>query len=159
MIAQGVMGLLAKGLPVTGGAILLEGEDITHATQHRLRELRCTRMSMVFQEPMTALNPVMTCGNQIDEVLLFHAEMILSERKRKTLDILREVSLPDPESGVRIKAFVSCHDGKRPSVIELKAFCGDNLPAYMVPDVFSFQETLPKTSTDKIDYQRLKALG
>lgn len=69
------------------------------------------------------------------------------------------VSLPDAESGVRIKAFVSCHDGQRPSVIELKGFCGDNLPAYMVPDVFSFQDTLPKTSTDKVDYQRLKALG
>jgi acyl-coenzyme A synthetase/AMP-(fatty) acid ligase len=69
------------------------------------------------------------------------------------------VSMPDAESGVRIKAFVSCHDGRRPSIIELKAFCGDNLPAYMVPDVFSFQESLPKTSTDKIDYQRLKAMG
>jgi amino acid adenylation domain-containing protein len=69
------------------------------------------------------------------------------------------VSLPDPESGVRILAFVSCRDAKRPSVIELKAFCGENLPAYMVPDVFSFQETLPKTSTDKVDYQRLKAMA
>jgi amino acid adenylation domain-containing protein len=70
------------------------------------------------------------------------------------------IALPDQESGVRIKAFLSCHEeGARPSVIELKAFCGDNLPAYMVPDVFSFQATLPKTSTDKIDYQRLKALG
>jgi acyl-coenzyme A synthetase/AMP-(fatty) acid ligase len=70
------------------------------------------------------------------------------------------IALPDQESGVRIKAFLSCHEeGGRPSVIELKAFCGDNLPAYMVPDVFSFQAALPKTSTDKIDYQRLKALG
>jgi amino acid adenylation domain-containing protein len=70
------------------------------------------------------------------------------------------IALPDQESGVRIKAFLSCHDeGARPSVIELKAFCGENLPAYMVPDVFSFQPALPKTSTDKIDYQRLKALG
>jgi acyl-coenzyme A synthetase/AMP-(fatty) acid ligase len=69
------------------------------------------------------------------------------------------VSLPDPESGVKITAFVACRDAKRPSVIELKAFCGDNLPAYMVPDVFSFQETLPKTSTGKVDYQRLKAMA
>jgi len=69
------------------------------------------------------------------------------------------VALPDAESGVRVKAFLACHDGKRPSVIELKAFCGDNLPAYMVPDVFAFEDALPKTSTDKIDYQRLKALG
>ena len=66
VIAQGVMGLLPKTLPVSAGRILLQGEDITHAPLARLRELRATRMSMIFQEPMTALNPVMTCGEQID---------------------------------------------------------------------------------------------
>ena len=66
VIAQGVMGLLPKQLPVTGGRILLQGEDITHAPLARLRELRATKISMIFQEPMTALNPVMTCGDQID---------------------------------------------------------------------------------------------
>ncbi len=97
VIAQSVMGLLPKDLPVSGGAIVLQGEDITQATQQRLRQLRCTRMSMVFQEPMTALNPVMTCGGQIDEVLRFHTGLSLSERKEKTLDIVREVALPDPQ--------------------------------------------------------------
>jgi len=97
VIAQGVMGLLPKGLPVTGGTILLEGEDITHAPQRRLRELRCTRMSMVFQEPMTALNPVMSCGDQLDEVLREHTGLPPAERRRRILDIVREVRLPDPE--------------------------------------------------------------
>ncbi len=97
VIAQGVMGLLPKGLPVTGGTILLEGEDITHAPQRRLRELRCTRMSMVFQEPMTALNPVMSCGDQLDEVLQEHTAFPPAERRRRILDIVREVRLPDPE--------------------------------------------------------------
>src|SRR6185369_10007289 len=69
VIAFSVMGLLAKALKPTGGEILLQGENILAATEERLRELRCTRMSMIFQEPMTALNPVMTCGDQIDEVL------------------------------------------------------------------------------------------
>jgi acyl-coenzyme A synthetase/AMP-(fatty) acid ligase len=68
------------------------------------------------------------------------------------------VALPDAESGVRIKAFLTCRDGKRPTVIDLKAFCAQNLPAYMVPDLFAFADALPKTSTDKIDYQRLKEL-
>ncbi|MEO8142980.1 MAG: ABC transporter ATP-binding protein, partial [Betaproteobacteria bacterium] len=54
-----------------------------------------TRMSMVFQEPMTALNPVMTCGDQIDEVLRFHTGISSFERKKKILEIIREVSLPD----------------------------------------------------------------
>ncbi len=97
MVAQSVMGLLPRSLPVTGGSILLEGEDITHAPQRRLRELRCTRMSMVFQEPMTALNPVMTCGAQLDEVLVQHTAFSATERRQKILDTVREVLLPDPE--------------------------------------------------------------
>jgi peptide/nickel transport system ATP-binding protein len=97
VIAQSVMGLLPKGLPVTGGAIRLEGEDITRAPQRRLRELRCTRMSMVFQEPMTALNPVMSCGDQLDEVLREHTQLAAAERRRKILDVVREVKLPDAE--------------------------------------------------------------
>ena len=97
VIAQGVMGLLPKTLPVTAGQILLQGEDITHAPLSRLRELRATRMSMIFQEPMTALNPVMTCGDQIDEVLAQHSRLSPMERREKVLAIVREVLLPDPE--------------------------------------------------------------
>ena len=97
VIAQGVMGLLPKTLPVQGGQILLDGEDITHAPLSRLRELRATRMSMIFQEPMTALNPVMTCGDQIDEVLAQHTKLSPAERREKVLNIVREVLLPDPE--------------------------------------------------------------
>jgi amino acid adenylation domain-containing protein len=60
------------------------------------------------------------------------------------------------EDGIKIRAFLSHHEDNRPSIIELKQFCSNNLPAYMVPDIFSFLEFLPKTSTDKIDYQKLK---
>jgi ABC-type uncharacterized transport system YnjBCD ATPase subunit len=94
VIAQSVMGLLPKSLPVRGGRILLQGEDITHAPQARLRELRATRMSMIFQEPMTALNPVMTCGDQIDEVLAEHTSLSASERRAKVRSIITEVLLP-----------------------------------------------------------------
>ena len=97
VIAQGVMGLLPKSLPITSGQVFLNGEDITHAPLSRLRELRATRMSMIFQEPMTALNPVMTCGDQIDEVLREHTQLSAAERREKVLSIVREVLLPDPE--------------------------------------------------------------
>ncbi|MEY2953008.1 MAG: hypothetical protein RLZZ401_1095 [Pseudomonadota bacterium] len=97
VIAQSVMGLLPASLPVTGGRILLQGEDITHAPLSRLRALRATRMSMIFQEPMTALNPVMTCGDQIDEVLRQHTALSATERRDKVLAMVREVLLPDPE--------------------------------------------------------------
>src|ERR1700741_4272627 len=69
VIAQAIMGLRPKTLPVAAGRILLEGEDLTRAAPARIRQLRGARMSMIFQEPMTALNPVMRCGEQIDEVL------------------------------------------------------------------------------------------
>jgi peptide/nickel transport system ATP-binding protein len=97
VIAQGIMGLLPATLPITAGEVLLEGEDTARASAERQRALRAARMSMIFQEPMTALNPVMTCGEQIDEVLVEHTKLPAQERRAKILDILREVRLPDPE--------------------------------------------------------------
>ncbi len=97
VIAFTVMGLLAKALKPTSGEILLQGENILTATEERLRELRCTRMSMIFQEPMTALNPVMTCGEQIDEVLQTHTKLDAAARKAKIIGILARVKLPEPE--------------------------------------------------------------
>ena len=96
VIAQGIMGLLPNTLPITGGAALLEGEDTARALPERLRELRAARMSMIFQEPMTALNPVMRCGDQLDEVLRTHTSLGPAERSKKILDIVREVLLPEP---------------------------------------------------------------
>ena len=97
VIAFTVMGLLAKALKPTSGEILLQGENILTAPESRLRELRCTRMSMIFQEPMTALNPVMTCGEQIDEVLSTHTKLDGATRKAKIIKILSRVKLPEPE--------------------------------------------------------------
>ncbi len=97
VIAFTVMGLLAKALKPVSGEILLEGENILAAGEARLRELRCTRMSMIFQEPMTALNPVMTCGDQIDEVLNTHTKLDAAARKAKIIAILKRVKLPEPE--------------------------------------------------------------
>lgn len=66
------------------------------------------------------------------------------------------VSVPDAEAGVSIVAFLSLAEGPRPSVIDLKTFCAEHLPGYMSPDRFEFRERLPRTSTDKIDYQTLR---
>ena len=97
VIAFTVMVLLAKALKPTSGEILLEGENVLAADETRLRDLRCTRMSMIFQEPMTALNPVMTCGQQIDEVLETHTKLDAAQRKAKIIAILTRVKLPEPE--------------------------------------------------------------
>jgi len=69
------------------------------------------------------------------------------------------IAAPDEALGVKITAFLSCRDAKHPSLIEMKRFCAEHLPLYMIPDIFSWQDALPRTSTDKTDYQRLKELA
>jgi len=93
-----IMGLLPPdSLRVTGGSVLVNGEDVLRATPARLRELRATRMAMVFQEPMTALNPVESVGQQIDEVLCLHMDMDRAARRARVLEMLAAVHLPDPQ--------------------------------------------------------------
>jgi peptide/nickel transport system ATP-binding protein len=97
VIAHAALGLLPRTLGIARGAIRLQGEDLRAATAARMRALRATRISMIFQEPMTALNPVMRCGAQIDEVLREHTRLGAAERRGKIRDILAEVRLPDPD--------------------------------------------------------------
>ncbi|WP_375258938.1 ABC transporter ATP-binding protein [Citreimonas sp.] len=90
------MGLLPKdALEVQGGLIDLEGFEITNATHAQMRELRAQRIAMIFQEPMTALNPVLRVGEQIEEVLNMHTDLNAAEAKKRTLDIMDQVHLPD----------------------------------------------------------------
>lgn len=69
------------------------------------------------------------------------------------------VAIPDDETGLKVRAHLATRDGGRLSLIQLKSFCSQHLPVYMIPDVFSFHEELPKTSTDKTDYQTLMKMG
>src|SRR6266404_10006949 len=79
-----VMGLLQKGsLVPSGGSIKLVGEELLTAGDRRLRQLRATTMAMIFQEPMTALNPVVPVGRQIDEVLRVHTDLDARARRQK----------------------------------------------------------------------------
>ena len=96
VIAQATMGLLPPALHTKRGEILRDGEDVVAAAPSRLRALRCTRMSMIFQEPMTALNPVLRCGEQIDEVLATHTTLAQGPRRERILEIIRDVGLQDP---------------------------------------------------------------
>lgn len=92
------MGLLPRGvLTATDGTILLGNDDVLRATPDRLRALRASRIAMVFQEPMTALNPVQKVGRQIDEVLRLHSRLGASERRKQVLAMLESVHLPDIE--------------------------------------------------------------
>ena len=80
----------------TGGAVLLNGEDILTATPARTKALRGAEMAMVFQEPMTALNPVLRIGLQMEEVFLAHRKMTGRDRRQAVLEAFEAVQLPNP---------------------------------------------------------------
>ncbi len=101
VMATAVMGLLARELQPGPGRILLQGESLLDASTQRLRALRGQAMGMVFQEPMTALNPVMSCGEQIDELLRQHTDWGAKRRSEAVLNILQRVKLPEPERMMR----------------------------------------------------------
>ncbi len=105
MTAMSVMGLLSPNISVTGGSILFEGKDMTRLTPAQMRELTGKSISMIFQEPMTALNPVVRVGKQIEEVLLLHTDLNRQERRQKVIDILKAVSVPDAEERYRAYPF------------------------------------------------------
>lgn len=91
------MDLLPRGeLEVIGGEVLLSGEDVVTASAARTRALRGQEMAMIFQEPMAALNPVLTIGLQMDEVFRAHRRARAGERRSAALEAFASVGLPDP---------------------------------------------------------------
>ena len=97
--AHSVMGLLPEDqLKTEAGSISVLGEPIIGASPKRLRQLRGNRMAMIFQEPMTALNPVMPLGRQIEEVLTEHTDMSSRERKNRVYELMESVNLPDKKN-------------------------------------------------------------
>ena len=96
--AHTIMGLLPRGqLMPTAGRILLEGDDLLTKSPAEMRRLRGDRMAMIFQEPMTALNPVMRVGEQIEEVLGIHTELGERARRARVIDVMASVHLPEPD--------------------------------------------------------------
>ena len=100
--ARAIMGLLpGPHVRASAGRILFRGEDLLKAPHSRLRALRGSEISMIFQEPMTALNPVKTVGQQIDEAIAVHSRMPNSQRLVRIMDRLSAVHLSEPERVVR----------------------------------------------------------
>jgi len=98
IMAKAVMRLLPEPhVRASAGRILFAGEDLLASSPARMREIRGSRISMIFQEPMTALNPVMTIRDQIEEVIFTHQEMPKEDRFQRMVRLLRDVHLPDPE--------------------------------------------------------------
>jgi peptide/nickel transport system ATP-binding protein len=96
MIAHAVMGLLPKAVKPAGGAIRLAGRDLLQLDESAMQDLRGREVGMIFQEPMTSLNPVMRVAEQIVETFEAHGLHSRSERQRRAVELLAEVGLPDP---------------------------------------------------------------
>ena len=97
MTAMSVMGLLRYPGKVVDGTITLDGRDITHLSPRELSQVRGNEISMIFQEPMTSLNPVITVGRQVREAILLHQKVSKEEAKQRVIDIFRAVGIPEPE--------------------------------------------------------------
>ncbi|MBB3609737.1 ABC transporter ATP-binding protein [Rhizobium sp. BK602] len=96
MSANALMGLLPEAVSIAQGRILLEDVDLLQLAPEQLYDIRGRRVAMIFQEPMSALNPLMKVSAQIEEVFEAHGLLTPRERKAKALDLLTEVGLPDP---------------------------------------------------------------
>ena len=85
---------------IVHGEIIFENRNILKLSQREMRKIRGNKISMIFQEPMTSLNPVFRIGEQISEVLELHRNMNKNQAKDKTIDLLKQVGIPSPESRV-----------------------------------------------------------
>jgi oligopeptide/dipeptide ABC transporter ATP-binding protein len=101
LMSLAVMGLLPQpAAEVLGGRILLDGEDLLGAGPDRLADLRGDRMAMIFQEPMTSLNPAFTIGDQIAEAVIRHRAATKAEARQAAVDVLKRVRIPGAEARV-----------------------------------------------------------
>jgi oligopeptide/dipeptide ABC transporter ATP-binding protein len=95
--ALSIMRLISEPGRIVGGSIKFKGEELTTASDHRLREIRGNDIAMIFQDPMTSLNPVFTVGEQIAEALRIHRNMDRDQARKAAIEAMREVAIPSPE--------------------------------------------------------------
>jgi oligopeptide/dipeptide ABC transporter ATP-binding protein len=94
--ALSIMRLIAPPGKIVGGEILFEGENLLKFSEERMRNLRGDDIAMIFQDPMTSLNPVYKVGEQIAEALRLHRNMSRKEAREATIEAMKEVAIPDP---------------------------------------------------------------
>ena len=95
--ARSVIGLIRRPGRITGGEILLEGRDILHLTEKEKSRLRGAEISMIFQEPMTSLNPVIRVGKQVEETVRLHEHLSGKAIRDRVVEMLADVGIADPE--------------------------------------------------------------
>ena len=123
-----IMGLLAGTTGrITDGEILLEGKDIAHISEEEKRRLRGSQISMIFQEPMTSLNPVMKIGKQLTECILQHQDVSKEEAWKKAEDMLRRTGVPRVEHMMKEYPFQLSGGQRQRVMIAMALVCGPKI--------------------------------
>jgi peptide/nickel transport system ATP-binding protein len=126
MTALALMGLLPDGA-MTSGAILFEGRDLTKVGESEWQDLRGDRIAMIFQEPMTALNPLHSIGRQIAEPLILHRGLSKAAAQAKAVQLLQRVGLPDPARRARAYPHELSGGQRQRAMIAMALSCGPRL--------------------------------
>ncbi|MGM4967226.1 ABC transporter ATP-binding protein [Tardiphaga sp. 1201_B9_N1_1] len=101
VMANAIMRLLPGEVAIDGGRVLFEGKDLASASNTEMRKVRGAGIAMIFQEPMTALNPLRTIGDQIGEMFEIHTDLSKADIKARVLALLQDVHIPDPAQAAR----------------------------------------------------------
>lgn len=125
--ALSILRLIQYPGKIIGGEILFEGENLLEKSKEEMRQIRGNEISMIFQEPMTSLNPVYTIGDQIGEVFRAHQKISKAEAKQRAIKMLQEVGIPSPEKRVNQYPFELSGGMRQRVMIAIALACNPKL--------------------------------